>query len=275
MEVAPDTNPGYWTMKKTIVTFLLSLMVVSFAFAFTSCGLAKSEVKSGAKEVESVEEPRPDVVVEVEGISFVMKYVQGGKGVIGGPRDAQKVTINSFYMAETEVTQELWEKVMGKNPSRFQGKELEFHWGKEDNRQRPVERVSWESCQKFIEKLNEMTGKTFRLPTYPEWEYAARGGRNSKGYKFAGSDDITAVAWCDGNSSFRTQPVKQKAPNELGLYDMTGNVREWCQENENGYGVARGGGFHTGPEGSVNWWNTTCKIDWGDSDLGLRLVMSE
>lgn len=243
-------------------------------------------MKSEVNGVRDVEEIRPDVVIEVEGVTFVMKFVQGGRCSIGSPSNAQMTTISSFYMAETEVTQELWEAVMGKNPSRFQKGELDFHWGKEDNTQRPVEKVSWNDCQAFIGKLNELTGKTFRLPTYPEWEYAAKGGKKGKKTRFSGSDDINAVAWYSRNSgwseitlkntiSLRTQRVKQKAPNELGLYDMTGNVREWVQENQEGMGVIRGGGFHTSDSDCEVWRNQVLSVKNSDSDLGIRLAMTE
>ncbi|MCQ2148497.1 MAG: formylglycine-generating enzyme family protein, partial [Bacteroidales bacterium] len=118
----------------------------------------------------------------------------------------------SFYICKYEVTQRLWKEVMGDNPSQMQGDDL------------PVEQVSWNDCQAFITKLNELTGKSYRLPTESEWEYACRGGKYSKGYEYSGSDDIDKVAWYDGNSEGKSHPVGQKQPNELGLYDMSGNV---------------------------------------------------
>ena len=108
---------------------------------------------------------------------------------------------------------------MGNNPSYFSGYS-----------QRPVEKVSWNDCQEFITKLNNLTGKNFRLPTEAEWEYAARGGNKSKGYKYSGSNTVGDVAWYDSNSSSRTHDVKTKQANELGIYDMSGNVYEWCQD---------------------------------------------
>ena len=122
-------------------------------------------------------------------------------------------------MGETEVTQALWKAVMGSNPSYFKGENL------------PVEQVSWNDCQEFIKKLNGLTGKNFRLPTEAEWEYAARGGNNSNGYKYAGSNTIGDVAWCNETTKDEgTRQVKTKRPNELGLYDMSGNVWEWCSD---------------------------------------------
>ena len=122
------------------------------------------------------------------------------------------------------MTQELWEVVMGSNPSRFSG-----------SGQLPVEYVSWDDCQRFITKLNQLTGQNFRLPTEAEWEFAARGGNASKGYKYAGSDNINDVAWYLGISSSKTHEVGTKSPNELGLYDMSGNVFELCQDRYGSY----------------------------------------
>jgi formylglycine-generating enzyme required for sulfatase activity len=165
----------------------------------------------------------------VNGVSFTMVAVEGGTFTMGATAEqgseahddeypTHSVTLSDFYIGETEVTQELWKAVMGSNPSYFSGTNL------------PVERVSWNDCQTFITKLNQLTGQNFRLPTEAEWEYAARGGNKSKGYKYAGSNNLNDVAWYSDNSSGQTHPIKQKQPNELGLYDMTGNVFEWCQD---------------------------------------------
>ena len=166
----------------------------------------------------------------VNGVSFTMVAVEGGAFIMGGTSEqgveaidnelpTHQVTLSSYRIGETEVTQELWIAVMGNNPSNFT-----------NGVSRPVEKVSWNDCQAFIAKLNELTGMTFRLPTEAEWEYAARGGNKSNGYKYAGSDDVDEVAWYMNNSLSMTQPVASKAPNELGLYDMSGNVWEWCQD---------------------------------------------
>ena len=133
-------------------------------------------------------------------------------------KPTHKVTLSDYYIGETEVTQALWQAVMGKNPSSFKGNS------------NPVESVSWDDCQEFIRKLNSLTGRTFRLPTEAEWEFAARGGNNSKGYKYSGSKNINGVAWYKNNSGSMTHAVKIKSPNELGIYDMTGNVWELCQD---------------------------------------------
>jgi formylglycine-generating enzyme required for sulfatase activity len=151
--------------------------------------------------------------------------VEGGTFTMGNGNEANQVELSSFYMQKTEVTRELWQAVMGSNPSSDKA------W-----KDFPVTGVSWHDCQKFIKKLNAITGKKYRLPTEAEWEYAARGGKLSKGYKFAGSDEIDEVAWHSGNSNSKVHPVAEKKPNELGLYDMSGNVWEWCAD---WYGVYR------------------------------------
>ena len=147
-----------------------------------------------------------------------------GDDAIDRERPAHQVTLtDDYYIGQTEVTQALWKAVMGWNHSEFTGDNL------------PVENVSWDDCQTFIEKLNnllskELGGKHFALPTEAQWEFAARGGNKSKGYKYAGSNNIDDVAWYFWNSSDKPHPVAQKQPNELGLYDMSGNVAEWCQD---------------------------------------------
>ena len=166
----------------------------------------------------------------VNGVAFKMVKVAGGTFQMGATSEqgsdaydneypVHSVTLSDYYIGQTEVTQELWEAVMGSNPSYFKG-----------NNQCPVEKVSWDDCQEFIEKLNRLTGKNFRLPTEAEWEYAARGGNKSKGYKYSGSNDADAVACYEDNSGSKTHPVATKQSNELGLYDMSGNVYEWCQD---------------------------------------------
>lgn len=221
-----------------------------------------------------------------------MVYVQGGTFTMGATNEqgsdayysekpAHSVTLSSYYIGKTEVTQELWEAVMGSNPSYFKG-----------NR-KPVERVSWNDCQTFISKLNALTGKNYRLPTEAEWEFAARGGIKSKGYKYSGSNTLADVAWYAGNSGNTPHDVGTKSPNELGLYDMSGNVDEWCNDwygdkyyssspsnNPTGPGsgsnrVYRGGGWS-----SFAWYcrsSYRCNLAPGyrGNFLGLRLCLSE
>ena len=229
----------------------------------------------------------------VNGVKFDMVRVPGGSyqmGATGNDKDASsnekprhEVSVNNFYIGETEVTQGLWKAVMGSNPSHFNGTEL------------PVENVSWLDCKDFVSRLNELTGQNFRLPTEAEWEYAARGGQNSLGYKYAGSHDINTVGWYKGNSENGTHPVRWKQANELGLYDMSGNVFEWCQDfydatyydnspindpcNDNVAAlythVLRGGCWH--------WDEKYCRVSSRSSNgqnvkseiFGLRLAMSE
>jgi formylglycine-generating enzyme required for sulfatase activity len=172
------------------------------------------EISKTIKEIENN-------MVPVPGGKFTMGCTaEQGSDCSGDEKPAHTVTLSSFYIGKYEVTQAQWESVMGSNPSNFKG-----------CANCPVENVSWNDVQDFISKLNAKTGKKYRLPTEAEWEYAARGGSSSRGYKYAGSNEIAAVAWYDVNSNDKkTHPVGQKSPNELGIYDMSGNVREWCSD---------------------------------------------
>ena len=180
----------------------------------------------------------PDNVWTVNGVSFKMVNVLGDTFLMGATEEqgffdvednpAHQVTLSSYCIGQTEVTQALWKAVMGSNPSVCVGDNL------------PVDNVSWYDCQGFISKLNKITGCEFRLPTEAEWEYAARGGRNSRGPKFSGSYSISDVAWYFNNNLSRSKPVSRpvamKMANELGIYDMSGNVWEWCQDWYKSYG---------------------------------------
>ena len=228
-------------------------------------------------------------VLRVGNVSYRMIKVSGGTFTMGGTSEMEdpfddekpthKVTLSSYYIGETEVTQALWKAVMGSNPSHFKGDNL------------PVEKVSWNDCQTFISKLNALTGKRFRLPTEAEWEFAARGGNQSRHTQFSGSSRIDDVAWYDGNSGSKTHPVKTKQPNELGIYDMMGNVWEWCQDwkgsyssyaqtNPTGAGsgssrVLRGGCWSNSPSfcrSSSRYGGTP---GYPFNILGLRLVLSQ
>ncbi len=223
----------------------------------------------------------------VNGVSFTMIAVQGGTFTMGATAEqgsdaysnekpTHKVTLSDYMIGETEVTQELWKAVMGTNPSYFSGT------------QNPVEQVSWEDCQNFIAELNAMTGKKFRLPTEAEWEFAARGGNKSNGFKYSGSGSIDKVAWYDGNSSSKTHPVKQKQANELGIYDMSGNVWEWCQDwygsysssaqtnptgpSSGSYRVFRGGSWYNNAYCRVSYRNGSTPTDTYINH-GLRLAL--
>ena len=224
----------------------------------------------------------------VRGVSFEMVRVEGGTFRMGATSEQEddawdiekpvhSVTLSSYYIGKTEVTQALWQAVMGSNPSRFEGADL------------PVENVSWDDCQEFIQKLNRLTGCNFRLPTEAEWEFACRGGNNSRGYKYSGSNVIDDVAWYLGNSGLKAYPVATKAPNELGIYDMSGNVWEWCNDRyadypaisqtkptgpqSGSYRVYRGGSWLMPPR----CCRSSIRIDSDTSfrfiDLGLRLAL--
>ena len=181
--------------------------------------------------------------VTVNGVSFNMIEVKGGRFNMGGTAEQYNcedvefpihvVSLKDYYIGETEVTQALWQAVMGSNPSGFQG-----------NDKLPVERVTWQECQDFVNKLTTLTGITFRLPTESEWEYAARGGIYTHYYVYSGSNNIDDVAWYS-KSKGKTHDVKTKQPNELGIYDMSGNVWEWCQDWFGDYSDAP----QTDPEG--------------------------
>ena len=219
-------------------------------------------------------------LVKVEAGSFNMGATPEMENPDEFEKPVHRVTLtNNYYIGKYEVTQALWQAVMGSNPSCFKGDDL------------PVEAVTWNDCQDFISKLNAMTGKRFRLPSEAEWEYAARGGNKSRGYQYSGSNTIGDVAWYYGNSSSMTHAVGTKQPNELGLYDMTGNVYEMCQDRSGSYS----GSPQTNPTGAVSGtyrvyrggsccfsaWKcrTSCREnndpDDCDDCLGLRLVLSE
>ncbi|MBQ8226370.1 MAG: formylglycine-generating enzyme family protein [Bacteroidaceae bacterium] len=213
------------------------------SFATTQIDSVTFSVISEPGTGGSASEPK---VYTVNGVSFKMIPVEGGAFIMGATAEqgtdvceneepTHPVRLSSYAIGETEVTQELWKAVMGTNPSYFSGNQL------------PVEQVSWNDCQTFITKLNQLTGANFRLPTEAEWEFAARGGNKSLGYRYAGSNIIRAVAWFENNSISKSHAVAQKQPNELGLYDMSGNVNEWCQDWYGLYGSAA----QTDPTGPV------------------------
>ena len=225
--------------------------------------------------------------ITVGGISFTMMWVQGGTFTMGctseqgsdcwfDERPTHSVTLSDYYIGETEVTQVLWKAVMGSNPSNRKGDNL------------PVENVSWNDVQEFIRKLNQMTGMLFRLPTEAEWEYAARGGNKSQGYKYSGSNDIGKVSW-GGKKGSKTHAVKSKRANELGLYDMSGNVWEWCndwygsyselwQTNPSGpstgsYRVQRGGSWYNHAKFCSVSRRMSSTPSYRDNRCGFRLVL--
>lgn len=234
----------------------------------------------------------------VGSVTFKMIWVEGGTFTMGATssqgtdydedeRPTHSVTLSSYSIGETEVTQALWKAVMGSNPAYFIGN------------QRPVECVSWYDCQSFIRQLNSLTGENFRLPTEAEWEFAARGGNKSLGYKYAGSNSIGSVAWYYDNcyikgeysSDYGTHNVGTKLANELGLYDMSGNVREWCNDWYSSYSsssqrnptgpstgsdrVFRGGGWSIAARGCRCTYRSYYEPTHGSDSyaIGFRLAL--
>lgn len=219
---------------------------------------------------------------EANGVKFEMVAVEGGEFMMGSedsdaagneyPVHLEKVA--DFMIGRTEVTQALWTAVMGTNPSSFQGTVL------------PVESVSWYDCREFLNRLNSITGREFRLPTEAEWEYAAGGGKKSQHFIYSGNNDPIFVAWYSGNSGSTTRPVAGKKGNELGLMDMSGNVWEWTSDlysdnyNYPRTGGANGdsrvirGGSWINAQGMCRITNRSCSMPSGScNDLGLRLAL--
>ena len=285
-------------MKRYILFPLLLALPLSLAAQGTVRRPLKPKVENPnpkpSPKTKTKPKPKPTPTVnrqaELNKLINNMVYVSGGTFTMGATSeqgsDALKneepthsVTLSSFYLCKYEVTQALWRAVMGNNPSRFKGNSL------------PVEQVSWNDCQTFISRLNNLTGKNFRLPTEAEWEYAARGGNRSRGYKYSGSNALSDVAWYEDNSGDKTHPVGSKSPNELGLYDMSGNVWEWCsdwygtyssssQTNPTGASrgsnrVRRGGGWGN----DASYCRSSFRIYDAPDDryyfLGLRLALSQ
>ena len=220
-------------------------------------------------------------MVKVEAGCFKMGSKQKPTGYLVFRTDypVHRVTLtNNYYIGKYEVTQALWQAVMGNNPSKFKGTDL------------PVENVSWNDCQDFISKLNAMTGNRFRLPTEAEWEFAARGGNKSRGYQYSGSNVPSDVAWYRDNSGSKTHAVGTRQSNELGIYDMSGNVWEWCQDWYGSYSRspqinptgAISGKYHV--IRSDSWYGSAWGCRSSDREdgfsyisgiMGLRLALSE
>ena len=249
----PDHDEHYFLVRKDAIFCSTSNASQEFYFKPTNTSNYKATYQSlmnglsgNAAQTSQSVNPAQNLTFTVDGVSFTMVYVPGGTFTIGATSEqgsdadndekpAHSVTLSGYHIGQTEVTQALWKAVMGSNPSRFKGDS------------RPVEYVSWNDCQTFISRLNAKTGKNFRLPTEAEWEYAARGG-HSGGSKYAGSDNINSVAWYADNSGNETHNVATKSPNSLGIYDMSGNVWEWCQDWYGNYSSSS----QTNPKGPSN-----------------------
>ena len=251
------------------------------AMLFTACSKDDDNTTTNADMQTFTVSGVEFTMVKVEPGTFMMGAIEGDVEVTNNEKPVHQVTLTKpFYMAQTEVTQALWQAVMDTNPSYFnEGGNL------------PVEQVSYNDAIEFCSRLSELTGHTFTLPTEAQWEYAARGGQNAPATPtiYAGSSELAAVAWYTDNCENTTHEVGSKAPNELGLYDMSGSVREWCLDWYGDYSssaqtdpqgpstgtnrVVRGGGWAS--------WARECRISarmdfypgnrYGDT--GLRVVM--
>lgn len=291
-------NPISWEIASRISGFreiaeqiwgaLVSLSCIAFyVFIFFNAWHVRTRISDYVTENILEINPRYKAIY-VDGKRFTMRLVEGGIFMMGAPeqdtmakwweKPAHKVTLDSYYIGKTEVTQKLWEKVMGDNPNKDVGKKY------------PVTCVSWDDCVKFCDKLSQMTGRKFRLPTEAEWEFAARGGNKSRGYEFSGGDNLDKVAWYMSNCENSVHKVRKKKSNELGLFDMSGNVSEICSDWYEQYSKEEEMNPR-GPENSEkgivfrggNWCNNQryCRVtyryhtpkDECNNMVGFRLVM--
>ena len=280
------------TPKHIILTLLLMLCPIGMAAQSTitrnkpkpAVTKPKPAAKPKAKPAPRRNSSTTGLSAELNKLINNMVYVSGGTFIMGGDDSSDQmpthsVTLSSYYICKYEVTQVLWRAVMGSNPSNFKGNNL------------PVENVSWYDCQTFIKRLNSYTGRNFRLPTEAEWEFAARGGNYSRHYKYSGSNDIDDVAWYIDNSNKRPHPVGTKQANELGLYDMSGNVGEWCSDwdgsyssysqtnptgpNSGSFRVHRGGFWRYNARYCRTPERSSKTPDYCVNYIGLRLVLSK
>lgn len=282
---------------RLLLIFFLVVILAGLAYLFYTGALnmvpKRTDNESQTFQKWKQTTPAGDPVFKAEGVSFVMKLVEGGSFQMGEADDDEKpihsVTVNSFYMCETEVTQALWKAVMGMTVS--QQRDLVDHSkplrGVGDNY--PMYYVNWYECQDFIFRLNQYTGQHFRFPTEAEWEYAAKGGAHKNRSDRTSGRDLKSVAWYADNSNESSHQVKSKSPNSLGLYDMIGNVWEWCQDWYGSYQT----GSQTAPQGPStgskrvlrggSWYSpsSSCRVSkrhkldpsYRDTCYGLRLVM--
>ena len=309
IEPSKDIARPAASMKSTrtdvILSVLAGLLLVLLVFGAIAINCTNNHSSGDTFQHDSlaydtvVDIPRPSgqyLDITVNGVTFTMVRVEGGTFTMGatseqtGANDdkkpAHRVTLSDYYIGQTEVTQALWEAVMGETPT-SDGYPWESEIGLGDNY--PAYRISYDDVLSFISKLNSLTGRTFRMPTEAEWEYAARGGNKSKGYLYSGGNTLDNVGWYYENSS-STHPVAQKSANELGLYDMSGNVEEWCSDWFDDYSsspqtnptgpstgsirVLRGGSWDTSATFCRVTYRSTSSPSFRYYNFGVRLALS-
>ena len=272
-----------------VCIFMKKSVFYCAAALLSACMLASCD----ADKTEFETKDDGTAVLTSKGVDYEMILVEAGPFKIGATAEMTMVTpteeqpshdvtlTKDYYLGKTEVTQELWEAVMGSNPSAIkEGKNL------------PVVNVSWDDCQAFIKKLNELSGKQFRLPTEAEWEYAARGGKKTNSLQFSGSIYVERVAWYKSNSNGTLHAVGTMDKNELGFHDTSGNVWEWCQDGHFTYPtdaqkdpcpeadstrtyVIRGGGWNSGQSDCRYTSRSSYSATSNNADLGLRLAITK
>lgn len=291
------TSRPYHFSSRTIVKLALAVSFLSISlssFSKTQDALTQSssaQVKNTTKINERVfslpkvmhEELMKNMIL-VEAGSFTM----GSDSSLARKREqpAHQVSLDSFYISRYELTQDIFEQIMGWNNSYFACDKC------------AVNNISWFNMQFFIERLNKATGREFSLPTEAQWAYAAKGGNKSKGYQYSGSNDISDIAWFAGNANNKSHPVGLKKPNELGLYDMTGNLWEFCLDdmsrkaysrtkNHNPFQgdinnlerkamkVIRGGGYEFSAKENLVFMRDGATNNVRMADIGFRLALSK
>ncbi|GAB6120566.1 SUMF1/EgtB/PvdO family nonheme iron enzyme [Dysgonomonas termitidis] len=252
--------------KRTVfisIILVLTVIITVLAWNLLKIGLNGEYLESNTlgtvsdSTVATPPHPSEPAMVYVQGGTFTMGCTsEQGNDCYDNEKPAHRVTLSDFYIGKYEVTQAQWQAVMGNNPSSFKGDNL------------PVENVSWDDAVSFCRELSRMTGKTYRLPTEAEWEYAARGGSKKTDAKYSGSYSPDKVAWYGDNSGNKTHPVGTKQANELGIYDMSGNVWEWCSDWYGSYPASA----QTNPAGASEGSDRVARGgSWGDFAEGVRV----